>query len=93
MDRRHLGSQYGPAVLSHFLCKYRLFNGGWMNIAFYIISLSVPYGRNERTHPYTCCSQVAYLVDLKAGVKLIASCQYFVNLIGGDCIQAASEGI
>ena len=64
-----------------------------MNIAFYIISLSVPYGRNERAHPYPCRSKVAYLVDLKAGVKLIASCQYLVNLIGGDCIQAAAEGI
>ena len=48
---------------------------------------------DQGTDTDPCRTQVVDLIDLQAGVDLVTSIQDLINLIGGNGIKSASEGI
>src|SRR5699024_5442189 len=59
----------------------------------FLLSLAHPEGGDQGTDTDSRGSQVVDLVDLQAGVNLAGVCQDIADLIGGDGVQAAAEGI
>ena len=92
MDRGHLGTEDG-VILAHILGKDSAVDVGRNDGTFRGLLLADTDGSQKGTDTDTGSSQVAYLVDLQAGINLAGIGQNILNGIRGDGIQAAAKGI
>ena len=92
MEWRHLRAENG-VLLTHLLGKGYLLNGSRLDVPFFILCLFCTDSSDQGTDTDPCRTQVVDLIDLQAGVDLVTSIQDLINLIGGNGIKSASEGI
>ena len=92
MERRHLRAEDG-VFLTHLLGKGYFLDGSRLDGSLFILGLFCTDGSDQGTDTDPCRTQVVDLIDFQAGVDLVTSIQDLINLIGGNGIKSASEGI
>ena len=78
---------------AHFLCKYYTVKGGGQDGAAVFLLLLHPESGQKRADTDSCGAQVIYFINLQAGVNFAGFSQNIIDLVGGDGVQAAAEGI
>ena len=92
VNRRHLGAQQG-IVLFHLLGEHLTVVGRRVLFPGEMMGLPHPQGRDQGPDADPCGSQVIDLVDLQHRIDLAGARQDVADLIRGNGVQAAAEGI
>ena len=92
MDRRHLRAEDG-VVFPHFFREDRFLDRGRKNLAYRLFPVMCTEGSEQRADTDSGSAEVVDLIDLQAGINLAASGQNLINLIGGNGVETAAEGV
>ena len=93
MDGAHLGGDDGIAVLEHLLSELGAVVGAGPGLRLDVLPGTHLHGGQQTADTDAYSAQVVDLVDLQDGVELVAALQDLADLVGGDGVQAAAEGI
>ena len=93
VDRRHLRTQQGIPLGTHLLRELGALVGRGHNRALHRILSADAESREERADTDTGGSQVVDFIDLQHCVDLAGMGQNIADLIGGNGIQSAAEGV
>ena len=89
----HLGGDDGPALFAHLLGEHRALVIGRFGAGVDALVPAHVHGGDKAAHPDTGGTQVVHLVYLQNGVEFAAALQNLGDLVGGDGVQPAAEGV
>ena len=89
----HLGGDDGPALPAHLLGEHGAVVCSGPGLGVDILVPAHVHGGDKAAHPDTGGTQIVHFVYLQNGVQLAAALQYLGDLVGGDGIQTAAEGV